>query len=74
MTLEVFCLPQEHEIVHACSAQLWRKIISRSCKFYINGLTVLLLNKCSGKAAPYPRSGGGPTIRRGPTMYIVLVC
>jgi len=74
MTLEVFCLPQEHEIVHACNAQLWRKIISRSCKFYINGLTVLLLNKCSGKAAPYPRSGGGPTIRRGPTMYIVLVC
>jgi len=31
--------------------------------------------QCRGKAARYPRSGGGetPTIRRSPTIYIVLV-
>jgi len=29
--------------------------------------------QCRGKAAQYLRSGGAPTIRRGPTIYIVLV-
>jgi len=29
--------------------------------------------QCRGKAANYPPVGGAPTIRRGPTMYIVLV-
>jgi len=34
---------------------------------------IITWEQCRGKAAPYRPVGGAPTIRRGPTIYIVLV-
>jgi len=40
---------------------------------YLRGCTKWLMQAVPWQGSPYPPVGGAPIIRRGPTIYIVLV-
>jgi len=44
-----------------------------ACDWSVKSKINVYMEQRRGKAVPYPPVGGGPTIRRDPTIYIVLV-